>query len=405
MAPSTGPILRLTLVVGLLIGADVVLVSNAEAATTTPSTVTTYSEEALPTGGGGYSFLYGISCPAVSKCVAVGISVGTGENGALVETLDGTTWSGTLVQLSEPNPPLLSAVWCVSTDSCVAVGSYQTGNTDDGPTFPLVETLSDGEWVPSEPAIPKGVAGGDLDTISCTSKTQCVAGGVIYRKNGGSRPLFETLSKGRWHTTVSRDISGYPTANINGIQCLTPHSCLAVGYWGKISSGTSSPAASLVAHLSGRTWTVSKLKSQSDLTSIWCASVSSCIAVGSKNDGESSITETLTGTTWQLAELPGVAGGTDPGAQGISCVRSIRSCVAIDSWYESGTGDPYLMIETLRHGTWSATEYGAPSQSMFPNGISCPTMQACVGIGASPYNPGGAPSYEAEAAMEQTSDT
>ncbi len=80
-----------------------------------------YHVEAVPNPPGAKNAgLFGISCPMVAGCVAVGYAT-TKPAGNLVETYAGGKWTPTAFQQGLTFPTV-GAVWCASMTSCVAVG-------------------------------------------------------------------------------------------------------------------------------------------------------------------------------------------------------------------------------------------------------------------------------------------
>ena len=328
--------------------------------------------------GGGASILNGVSCPPAGGCVAVGTTSIQSGYAALVESLTGSTWSPT--ELSQSlTVPMLNGVWCASITSCIAVGSY---GSISSPTNALIESLAGGTWTAdSAVPVPVGAVSAELTTVSCVTITSCVAAGS-YTDSGGTdtHALFEILSGGVWTLATGTDPGGSTNIEVNSIQCFSTTSCLAVG-----GSGSTTATNGLLETLSGSTWTATSLQTGVYLRSLWCASSTSCIAVGYPNSPGASVTETLSGSTWTSGTLPGLSdGGTDNGAVGISCT-SISSCVVIGGWRPPAPNSsiPQALLRTLSGGVWTQTELSAPGGYLFPEGISCPSITSCVGVGQS----------------------
>jgi hypothetical protein len=88
------------------------------------------------------SELLGVSCPARSECIAVGDS-GTSSNvvSGFAERWNGSRW--TLAGVLRPGASaLLDSVSCSSASQCTAVGAYALTNT----TLPLAERWTAGRW-------------------------------------------------------------------------------------------------------------------------------------------------------------------------------------------------------------------------------------------------------------------
>jgi hypothetical protein len=102
----------------------------------------------LPPGASSYpSGLRSISCPSLHECVAVG----TAESASpLLEPIIGVETDGTWTTSSSipiPKGAVLAylwSIWCSSTTSCLAVGSYATSIS--GEVHGFIDTESDGTW-------------------------------------------------------------------------------------------------------------------------------------------------------------------------------------------------------------------------------------------------------------------
>jgi hypothetical protein len=345
----------------------------------------TYDVQSVPNpAGASNAALFGISCPMVAGCVAVGYAT-TSPGSALVETYTGGTWTPTTLQQGLTLPSL-GAVWCASMTSCVAVG--EAGPLEANGAQPLVESLSDGTWTPTSPPLPETAITGSLDAISCVTTEWCVAAGYFGDSEDHTYSLFEVFSNGAWTPEVGPTPSVLASqAGMRSVQCFTETSCDAVGFYGGISSSNG-----LLETFSGNAWAGTALGGTGILDSLSCVSSSSCLAVGSTSNG-GGYTETLSGTTWTSGALPGPGRG---GIAGVSCPKTVSSCVAIGTWRAPHHYYPRLLVETESHGTWKATALAPPSGLMNAQGIACPRVSACVGIGTSAANGG-----PAKAAVEQ----
>jgi hypothetical protein len=186
-----------------------------------------------PSGG-----LFSVSCTSISNCFAVGSSFdnSSGTYVTLVERWNGTSW----VIVPSPNPPGargsgLSGVSCTSTTSCFAVGSY--GDTS-GTGVPLVEGWNGIRWaiVPSPNPSPRPDFGGsNLYGVSCTSPTNCLAVGTASHT---PPPWYGfTTFVERWNGTAWAIVPS-PNPNpgdgvwgfaLNSVSCTSTTNCFAVG--------------------------------------------------------------------------------------------------------------------------------------------------------------------------------
>jgi hypothetical protein len=370
----------------LCVGAALALGVGLQGGASGADTVT-WSAVTPSAPGGGVSYLGGVTCPAAGSCVAVGETSGSG---ALVESLTGTDWTPTELNQGLTYPQL-NGVWCASMTSCIAVGAY---GSLPSPTNGLIETLANGTWTADTSVpVPVGATSAELSAISCITITSCWAAGS-YTDSGGTdtHALFESLSGGTWSIATSTDPPTSGRILIDSLQCFSATSCMAVGGWGPTAGDNG-----LLETLSGSTWTASTIQSGMYLQSLWCTSSTSCIAAGDTSTS-GSVTETLSGTTWTETALPGLGdGGSDNGVAGISCT-DITSCVIIGSWRPPApnSSEPLLLLRRLSGGVWTPTELSAPGGLLYPEGIACPTITSCVGVGQSE----GAPPVVADTVLE-----
>jgi hypothetical protein len=128
------------------------------------------------------SELSGISCPAASRCIAVGSGHGT-----LAERWNGSGWS----IMTTPNPPTatgssLFGVSCPSTTRCYAVSDFFTGSSVQR----LVETWNGTSWSIVAVPVPAGTIRSSLSGVWCATTTNCFAVGE-YRLGPSRRPLID----------------------------------------------------------------------------------------------------------------------------------------------------------------------------------------------------------------------
>jgi len=184
--------------------------------------------------------------------------------------------------------------------------------------------------------------GNHLQAISCSSATNCTAGGdagtIIATTDGGSTWAGQHAGPG----------SDYFNNQFRGVACPTATSCLAVE--GAGIEGTSD---------GGATWT-----QQSTLSSfsVSCASATACVATIS--NGSVAVT-TDAGAHWSSRTTT-----TGLTLQAISC-PDINTC------YAAAYG---VIVKTTDGGnTWTST--GAVNYPFLFSGISCPTATGCFAVG------------------------
>ena len=136
-----------------------------------------------------YVILSGVSCTSSTACTVVGqFENASKERVPLAERWNGTTWS-----VQEPPNPTgvkyghLTGVSCVSSTSCIAIGSFETLEPEYE-RLPLAESWNGTTWSVQEPPVPTGALLGELPNMSCTSSAECTAIGWIS-KGSPSIPL------------------------------------------------------------------------------------------------------------------------------------------------------------------------------------------------------------------------
>ena len=182
-----------------------------------------------------------------------------------------STWHAVDLPAVRPGPAgafeSSPAVSCVSTTSCVAVGSYAPIGARSlslgGGVIPMADELSGGTWTAVTLPVPAGGSDVSLSAVSCDSATSCVAVGQYSPPGGGARPLAETLSGGAWTATALPSppqayfTSLSPVPLMGGVLCLSAISCVAVGVY-PVHSGRTLACCyryfPVIDTLTGTTW-------------------------------------------------------------------------------------------------------------------------------------------------------
>ena len=240
-----------------------------------------------PPGSADSYQLNGVACPTPATCMAAGYYGPEGAVRNLAETLSNGTWTPAgpppppPLGLADPNPSL-NGMSCPGPGTCVAVGQYDQNSSPHG----LVETLSGGTWTPAPALLPAGQAplGAELNGISCPAPGSCVAVGAYNGQDHAEHPLVETLSGGTWTAVTAPLPAGITAATLNAVACATPGSCAVVGETGQLAGDLHA----LIETLSGGTWTPVKAslpagataKDEARLSSVACPAVGTCIATG-----------------------------------------------------------------------------------------------------------------------------
>ncbi len=202
--------------------------------------------------GAVFAELFGVSCPLVRACTAVGLAIGSPFNFlTLAEAWDGTSWT---IQPS-PNPvaadgmngTLEGGVSCPTAGECTAVGEYSPSPAPH-PGITLAERWNGAVWQiqhtpePGPVEGPNGTRDSPFAGVSCASVNTCTAVGNY--DSGNARSGFLTLAE-RWNGTEwtlqqSPGPIGASVSQLAGVSCPTPQTCIAVGQSRRFNAETAS---------------------------------------------------------------------------------------------------------------------------------------------------------------------
>jgi hypothetical protein len=321
--------------------------------------------------------LSAVSCTSVKFCVAVGSyikSSGTDRN--LIEEWDGSSWAIIKSPDEGTGNNSLSGVSCTSATYCVAAGSAQGTQYEEG----IVLTFNGDDW--SITSILSNVHGiYSFSGVSCTSPSFCVVVGHSA-SDAGTFDVIYTWNGRHWHLS-----SGGPThltqtdinprgLTLTGVSCESDHFCAAVG------DGTGDPYGKGVILLyNGTEWSrgavLKEVHGEYGLAGVSCSSATFCVAVGrmGSDAGVFTVIDQWNGTKWTEP-----ATGPVRGAQltGVSCVNQ-SSCVAV--------GYSEVNVDQTLIESWDGTAWGqtpSPDQGTGNNdleGVSCSHAPDCVAVG------------------------
>ena len=327
-----------------------------------------------------------IACTSASMCVAVGYNYDSDH----IVVLHGNpaTWGAAqarqiVLASAFGSTGSLASVTCTSSTACVAVGY-------DGHSQPLALAGNPATWGAAqarEITLGSGFgSGGVLTSVTCTSSTQCVAAG----RDSASQPVVVSGNPATWTVAQATQItlgSGFSDGGaLNSVSCTSSSQCVAVGYdnSGQLLTLDGNPA----------TWSATQATSialvSSEgggglLNSVSCTGSTSCTAVG---DDYKSQLLVLTGdpATWGSPQTRAIALGASFGSGGtltsIDCSLS-ASCVAGGSDFSDSplelSGNPttwnasHVHVVVLR-----GAEFGAVEAL---TSLTCESKAVCVALG------------------------
>ncbi len=260
--------------------------------------LTHWSADSLPSQ---FIEVLGLSCPAVEHCVAVGSGVSDAPVFALT-TDGGADWSVTTpASLASTTYSWPRGVSCPTISLCVAVGG---GTGPSGPLQAMVAVSTDGgaDWTLDGDANLPGGGGYDLDAVSCSSASDCVAAGS---SDPGNVTVLSSADGGiSW--------SASPAPLLGSLGEILSLSCPA-GSATCYAMGITAPAGQDEVLLSGdlgHSWIVAWADGGGSLWTIDCPAVLTCWVAGGAgtalvgtDDGFSSLSEPFSGAIDQVPEV------------------------------------------------------------------------------------------------------
>ena len=270
----------------------------------------------------------------------------------------------------------LNGVSCTSTTNCVAVGYYDNGSV----AAMLAEHWNGTAWSLDTVPTPPGSLGDDLGSVSCTSSSFCVALGTF---DAGAGPMAIAVHwNGSAWSLVSIPHPSVLDNGLNDIACLSTTDCTAVGTY-----NTGATSETYVARWDGTAWSivpspnVGPPGTSNGLRSVSCTSATTCMAVGVVDDGSSTSTLAMTwdGSTWTIVPSPNAgSAGANNNLGSVACT-SATSCVAVGRYFDSGWNS---LAMTWNGSAWTVVPAASPGVgSTRLQSIACVSATACTAVG------------------------
>jgi hypothetical protein len=300
----------------------------------------------------------GISCPRISRCMAVGAFVSTSDRlRNLAEAWNGTTWR---LAGRPALPGELAHVSCISASFCMAVGGSGSA------------TWNGTRWAPVSANPSRGFG----PQLSCATATFCMATeGTTFA--GGPEPVIWRGTG--WNPAPIASPPGATVTDVNGVSCTRPTYCLAVGFsTADVNGGP--PDATLAEVWHGKTWRILPSPNpgpDSTFDRLSCVPRSGCMAAGHYTDAKHvshNFAAWWNGKTWRVIAMPGAVGIT-----GISCAAA-TSCMAVGSRlseYIAGSGPGPDLAVRWNGRNWRLTR----TEGRGFSDVSCPAPRRCIAVG------------------------
>jgi hypothetical protein len=343
---------------------------------------TIWAVQATPNPTGATSSdLSGVSCWAVTACVAVGDSYKSPTQATLAERWNGTSW----VIQSSPNPTgaelsVLSDVSCFSATACAAAGYYYGASTVD---LTLAERWNGTSWAVQVTPNPTGAQSSILSGVSCSSSSACTTVGNEVNSSAMTLTLAERWNGTTWAIQSTPQLL-YSNV-LEGVSCPSSTACTAVGQY-QNSSGT---YLTLAERWNGTSWTVQATPNPagalfSALYEVSCPSTTACTAVGvyvNTSGVDVTLAERWNGTSWTVQATPVPAGAPFSELYDVSC-SAAAACTAVGE-YKNSSGVILALAERWNGTSWVVQTTPSPASAQFTTmlGVSCASSTACTGVG------------------------
>jgi hypothetical protein len=336
-----------------------------------------------------------VSCAGQAFCAAVGnVFTHPGTAGAqaqLAEIWNGTAWTVTPTPY-QPNGSAsqwLQAVSCTSPGFCAAVGNY--ADAGSGLRHGLVETWNGTAWTGQAMPDPPGALTSTLHDVSCTAPDSCVAVGSSALPNEYGQEISRSVA---WHWNGTQwavvKVSGLGLKDVNSsfeqISCSSAASCTAIGQF-PLGDDLQTQVA---ARYNGTSWTVQALPGKPGslknpfVQEVTCTSAASCIAAGAGTAG--ALVERWNGTTWSVQRVPQPAHKASAGLFDASCTSPV-ACTAVGGYTTAANTNPQALIERWNGTTWSIQASPAiPGEDVSLFEVSCAAANACTAVGSLSHN-------------------
>jgi hypothetical protein len=325
--------------------------------------------------------LRGVSCPAPSRCTAVGYYSNTpgafAPQRTLAERWDGgRSWTVMTTANDGKGTDGLYAISCRQVNACAAVGEYVDST---GIQQTLAEQLAGPSWAVKPTADLAGSLDNQLNGVSCTKAGTCTAVGD-YQDQTAAFTQGWAWNGTAWHP----ERNARDQAALYAESCSAASACTAVGYWTPFDSAQSLSFV-LAERWNGVTWSVQLAPSpgstEAVLGGVSCPTATFCLAVGYDYDGFTGAyqnwAEEWNGTSWTWQSPPG-PGNTGTSLNAVSCVTPAW-CAAVGE--DTPGTDVQDLADVWQSGGWAAQNVPSPSSLSALLGVSCTAVMACTAVG------------------------
>ena len=278
----------------------------------------------------------------------------------------------------------LASVSCVSKTACMAVGVFEGGPIEGGAFeggIPLSEHWNGTEWKVASVPLPKGTIADNLFGVSCTAPSACMAVGRIENESYVELTLAELWNGAEWQVSTTPNPAGSEQSYLEAVSCPSAGECMAAGRY----RNSKNELRPLTERWNGSEWQMLETPFPAEappgleggeLEGVSCPAANTCAAVGHSTTAEGgALAERWDGSKWQIQTLP-----TKPGAsllRGISCY-STTECTAV------GARERFPFAEHWSEQTgWQIQSVPNPPNTVYGGleSVSCVSSSDCIAVG------------------------
>jgi hypothetical protein len=357
---------------------------------------------------GGNAVVQAVSCPSAGNCAAGGYYTPAGGSPPaqvfVVSEVHGT-WRkaeqipGTAA-LNTGGSAQVNSVSCASAGNCSVGGYYAVGF--DGDLHAFVANEVNGTWGKAKQvaaALNVG-GGGGVDSVSCASAGNCIAGGAYNEGSAGgffTQAFVVSQVHGTWGK--AKEVPGTDALNTGGgaavtsVSCTSASNCSAGGYYATDATGF--PQQAFVVTQTNGTWGKAKevpgtaalnAGGSAQVTSVSCASAGNCSAGGSYEDSSGHfqmfVISQVHGTWDKAKEIPGTAALNAGGfaqVTSVSCA-SAGNC-SVGGFYKDASGNQQGFLVSQVNGSWGTAKEVPGIAALNPGGSSGIAAVSCASPG------------------------
>ena len=266
----------------------------------------------------------------------------------------------------------LSSVSCVSKTMCVAVGVSKGHKA-------FSELWNGRAWKSLDAPNPAGFMTVHLDSVSCVAPDVCMAVGGSGQTVANLRPVAEWWNGERWAIESAPAPANSAVAWLGAVDCLSRTVCLATGY--HLQSGRPLKPSGIIESWDGSNWRLRAAPNPTSwfaLGAISCSKEATCMAIAlSRTRANEDWVLSWNGNDWKQQAL--LAEGGVLQMRFVSCRTT---CIVVGNLQGRQYPQTFSIAERWNGRTWSVLPTPDGSQKML-NTVSCVTSQSCMAAGFS----------------------